>query len=677
MARDIGPKIGIDGEAQYRKEIEQIIQQAKTLDAEMKAVASAFDDEGESLKKNKAITEQTNKQIETQKERIKLLQQMVARSAEATGENSTATLKWKEALANAQTQLNGLESSLDGTTKKTSVFGETLKAMLSKEVIMGGLTALKDGIVELGKATLEFGKSVVNSYGDFEQLEGGVKKLFGDDYQTVIKNAQNGFKTAGLSANEYMETVTSFSASLISSLGGDTEQAARMADIAIRDMSDNANTFGTDMQSIQNAYQGFAKGQFTMLDNLKLGYGGTKTEMERLVKDAEKLNSSFKAQRYSNGELALSFADIVAAIDIVQGEMNITGTTAREASGTIAGSISSMKSAWDNFVIGIGTSDADIDLLLNNLVGSFDDTVNNIIPVVERMIDYIPGIIDAVTPILESKAPILIDTAMRLFQALLDGFVAMLPALTPIAVNIIVKLVNSLVENLPTIIEAGIKLIIALINGLVQALPQLISYVPQIISALVRGIITNLPAIMNAGVQLIKALIEGLMSMASQLPQIILEVLVAIKDTFGEGTKAALGWGKDMMISFGNGIAEAASHVWENVKGVARGVKKIIGFSEPDEGPLSNFHTFAPDMMKSFADGIKRNTHLVTEAATQAAEGVSGAMSMTGGTNNAYNYGGFNIVINQQAGQSADAVVDELMIKMQNRIDARRAVFAS
>lgn len=676
MAKDIGPRIGIEGESQYRKEIENIIQQAKTLDSEMRAVASAFDEEADAQKKNKAVTEQVNKQIEVQKERIKLLQDMVQRAADATGENSTETLKWKQALADAKTQLNNLEGSLDSTTQKSSVFGDTLKAMLSKEVIVGGLTAIKDGIVELGKATVEFGKTVVSSFADFEQLEGGVKKLFGDDYQTVIKNAQNGFKTTGMSANEYMETVTSFSASLINSLGGDTAEAAKLADRAIQDMSDNANTFGTDMQSIQNAYQGFAKGQFTMLDNLKLGYGGTKTEMERLILDAEKLNTSFTAQRDANGNLALSFDDIVRAIGIVQDNMNITGTTSREASATIAGSIASMQSAWQNFVTGIGTADADIGMLLGNVVGAFQNTVTNVLPVVQRLVDYIPEIIATALPILESMAPDLMNTAIDLFQALLDGFISMLPTLTPLAVDIIVRLVDSLVKNLPALIDAGIQLIIALINGLVEALPQLISYAPQIISTLVKAIITNLPALINAGIQMIKALAEGIVSMASQLPQIILEVLFAIKDTFGEGAKAAVTWGKDMMISFGNGIAEAASHVWDNVKGVARGVKKILGFSEPDEGPLSDFHTYAPDMMKSFAEGIRQNTHLVTEAASQAAQGVSGAMSMSGGTSNSYNYGGFTVVVNQQPGQSADDVVDELMIKIQSRIDAKKAVFA-
>lgn len=676
MARDIGPRIGIDGEAEYRREIEGIIQQAKTLDAEMKAVASSFDEEADAQKRNKAISEQTAKQIEVQKDRVKLLQDMVQRSAEATGENSTQTLKWKEALANAKTQLNNLENGLDNTTKKTSIFGETLKAMLSKEVIMGGLTALKDGIVELGKATVEFGKSVVSSYADFEQLEGGVKKLFGEDYKTVMKNAQDAYKTAGMSANQYMETVTGFSASLINSLEGDTEQAARLADIAIRDMSDNANTFGTDIQSLQNAYQGFAKGQYTMLDNLKLGYGGTKTEMERLVLDAEKLNSTFKAQRMSNGDLALSFADIVAAIDIVQGSMNITGTTAREASGTISGSIATMKSAVENFVTGIGSADADIDQLLGNVVDAFDDTVENILPVVERLIDYIPGIVDAVVPILQSKAPELINTAMDLFQALLDGFIQMLPTLTPIAVDIVVRLVNALVQNLPTIIDAGIQLILALINGLAQALPDLVSQIPVIMGHLISAIVSNLPQIIEAGVNIVKALIQGLISYAGNIPGAVFDILLSIKDTFAGGVQAAWEWGKDLIINFANGIIEHTKEVWSSVKNVAQSIWDLLHFSEPETGPLKNFHTFAPDMMKEFASGITRNQHLVTDAASQAMQGVSDAMSAGSATSNAYNYGGFNIAIYQQPGQSSDDLVNELMIKMQNRIDARKAVFA-
>lgn len=678
MARDIGPKIGIDGEAQYRKEINEIIQQAKTLDAEMKALTTSYDKEADAKKKNSEVSKKAAEQIEVQKDRIKKLEEMVQRSAEATGENSTETNKWKEALANAKTQLNQLENGLETSTKKSSVFAETLKAMFSKEIIMGGLNMMKDGIVAVGKATASLAKEVVSAYADFEQLQGGVQKLFGSEAsQTVIKNATQAYKTAGLSANEYMETVTGFAASLVSSLGGDTEQAARMADIAIRDMADNANTFGTSMESIQAAYQGFAKGQYTMLDNLKLGYGGTKTEMERLVKDAENLNSTFKAQRYSNGELALSFADIVAAIDIVQDNMNITGTTAREASGTVSGSIDMMKSAFKNFVIGLGTDSADIDTLLGNVVDSFKDVVKNVQPIIERFIDYIPGVISAVIPVLQQLAPQLINTAVGLFNQLLNAVIQVLPDLIPIAVDAIKLISNTLIQNLPTIIEAGVQLIVGLIDGFAEALPALIEQAPKIISTLANAIINNLPAIITAGVKIIESLIKGLISMAGSLPQIAYDIIINLKDSFAGGVEAAYGWGRDLIINFANGIIEHTKQVWSSVKNVAQSIWDLLHFSEPDAGPLKDFHTYAPDMMKTFAEGITKNAHLVTDAASQAMGGVSTAMQSGSATSNAYNYGGFNIAIYQQPGQSADDLINELMVKMQNRIDARKAVFAT
>ena len=678
MARDIGPKIGIDGEAQYRREINEIIQQAKTLDAEMKSLTTSFNKEGDAKKKNAEISKKAAEQIETQKERIKKLEEMVQRSAEATGENSTETNKWKEALANAKTELNQLEGGLETSTKKSSIFAETLKAMFSKELIMGGLNMMKDGIVALSKATASLAKEVVSAYGDFEQLEGGVNKLFGSESaQRVIRNAQQAYKTAGLSANQYLETVTSFSASLISSLGGDTEQAARMADIAIRDMSDNANTFGTSMESIQAAYQGFAKGQFSLLDNLKLGYGGTKTEMERLVLDAEKLNSTFKAQRYSNGDLALSFADIVAAIDIVQGEMGIAGTTAKEASNTVQGSISSLKSAVQNFVTGLGSDKADIDMLLDGVVTSFQDVVKNVQPIIQRFIDYIPGVISAVLPVLRNLAPQLINTAVGIFNQLLNAIISVLPDLIPIAIDAIKLISNTLIQNLPTIIEAGVQLIVGLIQGFAEALPALIEQAPKLISTLVNSIINNLPAIISAGVQIIQALIEGLISMAGNLPQIAYDILLNLKDTFAGGVEAAWGWGRDLIINFANGIIEHTKAVWSSVKNVAQSIWDLLHFSEPDAGPLKDFHTYAPDMMRTFAEGITKNAHLVTDAASQAMGGVSMAMQSGSASNNAYNYGGFNISIYQQPGQSSDDLINELMVKMQNRIDARKAVFAT
>jgi phage-related protein len=706
MAKDIGPKIGIEGEAQFKKEINQIIQQAKTLDAQMKAVAASFDDEADAVERNTKISKQLQKQIDVQREAVAKLTEMHQKYVDAYGEGDTKTLKWAESLAKAQTKLSTLENELkksnqelDGfgegadeattevkelgdetkkTSEDTSKFGEILKAALSKEAIMGSLNAIKDGMKAIGNAAISFGKEVVSAYADYEQLEGGVKKLFGDnDWEIVARNAQNAFKTAGLSANEYMETVTSFSASLISSLGKDTKQAADLADRAIRDMSDNANTFGTDISSIQSAYQGFAKGQFSMLDNLKLGYGGTKTEMERLILDAEKLNSTFKAERTTNGELALSFADIVKAIGIVQDDMKITGTTFNEAEGTISGSIDAMKSAFQNFLIGLGSNNADIDMLLNNIVVSFENVVNNIQPIIERLIDYIPGIIGAILPVLQSMAPELMRTAVGLFNGFVSAIISALPDLIPVAVEGIEMFTDTILDNLPTIIDAGFELIFALVKGLVKAIPDLLAQAPQILGKFTNEIINNLPNIIAAGGMILSALTKGLVQGMQGIFDAGHKIMDNIRSIFTGGNEAAHSWGADMIINFANGIISRAKEVWSAVKDVAQSIWDLLHFSEPDKGPLKDFSTYAPDMMKTFAKGITQNTRLVTNAAEAAASGISGAMSLTGGNSNSYNYGGFNIVINQQAGESSDQLIDRLMVKIQSRINDRRAVFAS
>ena len=574
---------------------------------------------------------------------------------------------------NLENMLDGVGGAAGSSSGKTfaAKFGSAAKGALG----FAGKAALA-GVTAAAGAAAAVAKNAIDNYADFEQLSGGIETLFGDSAAAVMRNADRAFQSAGMSANEYMETVTSFSASLINSLGGDTAEAAKLANRAIQDMSDNANTFGTDIQSIQNAYQGFAKGQYTMLDNLKLGYGGTKTEMERLITDAEKLNKNFKAQRDTNGNLALSFDDIVNAIGIVQDKMNITGTTAREASGTISGSIDTMKSAFQNFVTGLGMNNADIDMLLGNLVQAFQNVVTNIQPIIERLIEYIPGVVAAVIPVLEGMAPDLIRTAVELFNAFINAMIDVLPDIIPVAIEAINLLANTLIQNLPTIIEAGIQLIIGLISGFAEALPTLMAQAPKLISTLANAIINNLPTIITAGIKIIQALIEGLISMAGNLPQIAYDILVSIKDTFAGGVEAAWGWGRDLIINFANGIIEHTKAVWSSVKNVAQSIWDLLHFSEPDTGPLKDFHTYAPDMMRTFAEGITKNAHLVSDAASQAMGGVATAMQNGSATSNAYNFGGFNIAVYQQPGESTDELVDRLMYQMQNRMDARRTVFA-
>lgn len=690
MAVNIGPKIGIDGEKEYRQQLTSIIAQAKTLDTEMKALTASFTKNTSEQEKNAKTTEVLRKQIEKQQELVDKLAKGVEESAKKYGENAVETEKWKQQLNKAQGELNGMQSrladmdggledvneELDEGGKKTSRFADLLKSQLLSDAIVGGIKALASAMEAVGKATVNVAKEVVAAYGEFEQLEGGVYKLFGEEAaQQVIQNASRAYKSAGMSMNEYMETVTGFSAALIKSLGGDTEKAAAIADRAVQDMSDNANTFGTDMATIQAAYSGFAKQTYTMLDSLNLGYGGTKAGMEALILDAEKLDTTFKATRATNGDLEMSFNDIVRAIGIVQDSMNITGTTSNEASRTVQGSISSMKSAMQNFVIGLGRDSSDIDMLLNNVVESFQDVVRNVQPILERFIDYIPGVIGAVIPVLQRLAPELIQTAVGIFNSLLEAIISVLPDLIPIAVEAIKLIANTLIQNLPTIIAAGVQLIVALVNGFAEALPALIEQAPMIISTLATAIIQNLPTIISAGMQIIQALINGLISTAGSLPQIAYDILLSIKDTFAGGVEAAWGWGRDLIINFANGIIEHTKAVWSSVKNVAQSIWDLLHFSEPETGPLKDFHTYAPDMMRTFAKGISQNQHLVTEATSRAMQGVSDAMTVNGPTNNAYNYGGFNISIYQQPGQSSDDLVNELMYKMQNRIDARKAVY--
>lgn len=268
------------------------------------------------------------------------------------------------------------EKTLDNAGKKTSLFGDLVKANLTSDAIKSGVKKLASAVVEVGKASFE-------GYSQYEQLVGGVETLFKESAGVVQKYAANAYKTAGLSANQYMSTVTSFSASLLQSLGKDTAAAAEYADMAITDMADNANKMGTSMEAIQNAYQGFAKQNYTMLDNLKLGYGGTKEEMLRLLEDAEKIKAA-------NGEMVTysidSFADMVDAIHVVQMEMDITGTTAKEAENTIEGSISMMKAAWTNLATGMADETADMEQLTRDLVDSVGTAAKNIIPRVQQIV---------------------------------------------------------------------------------------------------------------------------------------------------------------------------------------------------------------------------------------------------------------------------------------------------
>ena len=361
-------------------------------------------------------------------------------------------------------------------------------------------------------------KSAVESYADYEQLVGGVETLFKDSAGIVQEYAANAFQTAGLSANDYMETVTGFSASLLQSVGGDTEEAARIADQAITDMADNANKMGSSMESIQNAYQGFAKQNYTMLDNLKLGYGGTKQEMERLLADAEKLSGV----HYDISNLN----DVYEAIHVVQGELGITGTTAEEASTTIQGSAAAMKAAWQNMLTGIADENADFDGLINNLVESVATFGENILPRIETALSGVgklisglaPIIVEALPGLVENVLPGFIDAIMEVVNSIVEAIPEVIPVLIQALVDIVMQLVECLAENLPTIIEAVIQGLEQIMNSLAENLPTIISGITQMLLQVVQVIISNAPQFLQAFLNLLLSFAEAELQ---ALPQII------------------------------------------------------------------------------------------------------------------------------------------------------------
>ena len=381
--------------------------------------------------------------------------------------------------------------------------------------------------VAAGAAAVKLGKEVIAAYADYEQLVGGVDTLFKDSSQEIQRYAANAYKTAGLSANEYMETVTGFSASLIQSLGGDTEKAAKYADMAITDMSDNANKMGTDMSSIQNAYQGFAKQNYTMLDNLKLGYGGTKQEMERLLADAEKISGV----KYDIS----SYADVVEAIHVMQESMDIAGTTAKEAEATISGSVNALKSAVSNLIVGFGDADADMELLCNNMVDAFKTVVANITPVIENIVAALPTALDALLTAVGELLPTLLEAVTELFSQVLETLLSLLPQLIPAAVSALMTIVNTLIENLPLLIEAAVQLVSTLVTGIADALPTLIPAAVQAIVTIVQGLVDSLPMLLDAALQLITGLAQGLLDalpvLIAALPEIINGIITFLLDS--------------------------------------------------------------------------------------------------------------------------------------------------
>lgn len=456
----------------------------------------------------------------------------------------------------------------DKVSKHTETAKKAFKAMGNGMVKVTKAVAAGMGVVAGGLVAL--GKKALNSYGDYEQLVGGIETLFKNSSDIVLKNAQKAYKMQQMSANEYMDLATSFSASLLQSLGGDTKKAAEYADLAITDMADNANKMGSTMESVQNAYKGFSKQNFTMLDNLKLGYGGTKEEMERLLKDAEKISGI----KYD----VSSYSDIVDAIHVVQKEMGITGTSATEASETIQGSINMTKSAWTNWVTGLMDDGADMKALTQDLVDSALAAVRNIAPKITAML---PAVTAGISSLIKQLAPLLSDLLKEILPPLINAIVTLVDEV----VAILPDLIKVITDNLPLFIDG----VLTIVLGIVEALPTLVlaisdalpTLLPQIISGivgLVGGIVKVLPDLLKAVIDVVKNIFLGLFNY--------------IKGTmFG-----------DFARSFSERISNAAGKLSEKLEAIKQ---SVVGIFNKIKNGISEKMNGAREAVKNVIDKIK------------------------------------------------------------------------
>lgn len=544
--------------------------------------------------------------------------------------------------------VKNMNESMKDATNSASKMSSVMKGIGSSAIKVGKGLAVA-GAAAATAVTALVSKSV-GAFADYEQLTGGVETLFGaggrsvEEYaqsvgksvsdiqgkydslmsaqNVVLENANKAYMTAGMSANEYMDTVTGFSASLISSLGGDTNKAADYANSALVDMSDNANKMGTDMESIKNAYQGFAKQNYTMLDNLKLGYGGTQEEMKRLLSDAEKLTG----QRYDIS----SFADITQAIHAIQTQMDITGTTAKEASTTISGSWGSLKAAFQNVLVGLTTGGDMFDQSLDALINTAVTFGQNIIPAIKGALSGVgylieglaPVIGETIPPLINDLAPTLANSAVSLISSLVngltqnatqfseclsniiivavDGISTVVPQLLDAASKIVSNLMQGLTNSMPQIVNGAVTLVEGLVNGLVNNIPLLIMGAVQLVASLANGLIANLPRIIDAGVNLITGIVSASYSMMPQIiqngmqlvvnlavglvraiPQLI-AALPRITGAIVKGFKS-VNWfdlGLQLIKSIWEGIKSIGSEMWNGVKEKTSelwgGVKNVV-----------------------------------------------------------------------------------------------------
>ena len=585
--------------------------------------------------------------------------ELLVQKQEILARNIQATREKLEALKKAQEELgpyaNLTEQQKQNYNRLSAEIGKTENALKQmngelRESTKIDLSKLKDGLKKIGEVAVEVSKKLlqvsgaiagalssivtlgVKSYASLEQNIGGIQKLFGDSADELIKKSQEAYKTAGLSANTYMETATSFSASLLKGLDGDTQKAVELTDRAIQDMADNANTFGSSMDEVMNVYKALSKEQYTTLDNLRLGYAGTKTGMQELIKDASSYTEIQKELGITVDASSMSFDNIINAISVMQKHLNITGTTMKEAEGTITGSINMMKGAFENFINGSGSPEALADSMLK-VINNVMEAVKKLAPnILQGIIELVATLIPEVGKILIENIPLLLDSITSMIDELLDLLSNNTEGVQKAVTDLINKVVLFITDNLPKILEIAILLIVTLARGIAESLPTIIPAVIQCILTIVQTLLENLDLIIDAGIELIMALIDAITNpdtlnmiieavptiiesliegIITNLPKLIMvgpKLILKLVEAIIKNLPTLLTLGPKIILSITEGIMNSLSKIGSTAGEIIKTIKEKL--SKLPEQALN----WGKDLINGFVKGIKNNISNITNA---------------------------------------------------------------
>ena len=624
-----GITIDISGDtSKLQKSLNQLNAPINKINSELKDVNKAlkFDPKNTELLAQKQDI--LKRSISETRDKLKMLQDAQAKM----GDYNKLTEEQKATYNRLSAEIGKTQESL---VKMNNELKTTSKIDLSK--LKDGLKKVGDIAVEVSKKLLQVSSAIggalasvvglgVKSYASLEQNLGAIDKLFGDSADKLVENSKKAYKEAGISANQYMETATSFSASLLKGLNGDTEKAVQLTDRAIKDMSDNANTFGSSMDEVMNVYKALSKEQYTTLDNLRLGYAGTKTGMQQLIKDAASYTDIQKELGITVDASSMSFDNMINAISVVQTKLGIAGTTMKEAEQTIQGSINTMKAAFDNFLNGTGSPEALSESVMNvlknistaitklapSILKGIVSLVQTLLPQVANILmDLLPQLIDAISNMIDSlykyfmsntsglqktittliekivifitdNLPKILEVAIQIIVALANGIADALPKLIPPVIQCVLTIIDTLLNNLDLILDAALKLIFALVDGLLsdEAINTIIDAVPTIIQTLVEALMRNAPKIAEMGLKLIYKLIEGLINALVKMPETGFKIVKAICDGIYYALPDVLNRANDIIETIKKKIGELPEKAkqWgkDFVDGFIKGIKNML-----------------------------------------------------------------------------------------------------